>query len=204
MTLTAIAMTNFISLNQLADKLDRTVEQVETDIEDYGIPLYRNNGSYGLTVEDTESYINNLFHIQAKQVLESIYLSQSEEYKSSRDKVLRKESKGNLSKLPEIENKPSEIGKALIDTINNVFWSRDFEIPAKSKKTNTKECLRDILAVTDNYNNLLRSLVTKEEGTQVFIENLATKLKHHRSKTIEPKVEEINKAILELWAEIKA
>lgn len=170
-------MTNFISLKQLADKLNKTVEQVEADVEDFGIPLYRNNGNYGLTIEDTESYINNLLSVQSKQILESIYLENS--------------------------IKPTAIEAQANNTVAVPVLRLDFEIPSKAKKTDTKECLRVVLESLGDYNTLLKMLVTKEEGTQVFIENLATKLKHHKSKTIEPKVEEINKAILELWGEVK-
>ena len=177
MTLTAIAMTNFISLNQLADKLDRTVEQVEADIEDYGIPLYRNNGSYGLTVEDTESYINNLLAVKAKQILETIYLDNA--IKPAAVQTLSSQSSAT-SAFPSVYS----------------FVVR--------RKTDTKECVRDTLKNLGNYDYYLQSLVIGDPGSQEFINALATELKHHKSKSTDSKVKEINKAILELWAEIKA
>jgi hypothetical protein len=192
MTLTAIAMINFISLSQIAEKLNKTIEEVEADVEEFGIPLYRNNGNYGLTVEDTESYLANLFAIKQKEILESIYSCNSI---------------GSSTAIPLdepllLETKPEAESPGLFPqrTVASSAFPSVYSFICR-RKTDTKECLRDTLKNLGNYSYYLQSLVVSDPGSQEFINALATELKHHKSKSIDSKVAEIKKAILELWAE---
>jgi hypothetical protein len=182
MSKTAFAMNNFISLQQLTTFVNKSIETVEADVEEFGIPLYRIEGEYGLTIEDMEGYIANLFEIEKKKLLERIYLNQSEEY---------------------VPCTVLDIVDAPIPAIPSIVLKADFDISMKVRKTDTKECLRSVLQSLGDYKGYLKMLITKEDGYHQFVDRLATKLKHHKSKTINSKVDEINKAILELWTELK-
>jgi hypothetical protein len=188
MTTTAFAIENFISLQNLSVYIEKPLNEVEADIEDYGIPLYRVNGIYGLTIEDTEAYVKNIFHYKQKELLDKIYTQAAAER--------NKPAKVTLEELSDVMNEL--IGDT---TVNLITLADNLTLPNKVKKTDTKSCVKAVLEATGDYSKYLKQLVVKEQGSKQFVDTLAAILKHHKSKTIDGKVQEINKAIMELWSE---
>jgi hypothetical protein len=178
-------MSNNISLDEIADVSGISLNEVREEISLCQIPvILKDDNKVYVTDYNAKLLIQSVFSSKAEEVVGK--LCNANEQPEKQEKIIA----SNLAFQPSTVERSWDL-KALED-----------EFPKEVKRNDTEKAIAfyaDKMNV--DYWELVKAIILQETGAKIFVDALAQKLKHPRSKDASAKIKEIKEFAIKAWEE---